>query len=334
MLAQTDYGYWFPPLLSKDGHSIDQIIDIVHVFMAVLFVGWGIFFVQCLVKYRQKPGHQAEYNPIKAKPSKYVEIFVVLFEAAILLVFSMPVWAAYKNSPPAPDQRLEVRVVAEQFQWDFHYAGKDGVYGKTDAKLITASNPLGLIAIDHPDQDSTGVDDIVTINEFHLPVGKPMYVRLTSKDVIHSFDIPTMRVKQDAIPGMEIPIWFTVDPQAISDLLREKMTKRYPVDKASWYKLRHFIASVDHKGKGGEVVLAKGGDLGGSFDKGKEMLDALRKAGITELEMQPRTPLEVVCAQLCGNSHFKMKAQMVTHDEKGFEQWMIDQKKEVQFEEF
>jgi hypothetical protein len=97
--------------------------------------------------------------------------------------------------------------------------------------------------------------------------------------------------------------------------------------------VRHHIAAEDIKAKDGEVLLAKGADLGPDFKKGKETLERLNKAGITELKLQPRHPLEVVCAQLCGNSHFKMKAQLVTHDEAGFAQWIEEKSKKVEIQE-
>lgn len=315
-------------MFSEHGGRIDHIIDILHVFMGILFAGWGIFFIYCLVRFRQRTGHAANYTLIKAKASKYAEIGVGIFEAVLLLAFSMPVWAEYKNSPPAEDKRYEVRVVGEQFQWDFHYAGKDGKFGQTDAKLISASNPLGL-----KDDDPNSADDIVTVNEFHIPVGKPIYLRLTSKDVIHSFAIPVMRVKQDVIPGMEIPIWFTANPKATSDSVREQMTETFKTERLTWYRVRHHIAAEDHKAKDGEVLLAKGADLGPSYETGKETIEKLKKAGITELKLQPRNPMEVVCAQLCGNSHFKMKAQFVTHDEAGFEKWVEEKSKKVEINE-
>ena len=328
MLAALHYGNWYPPMFSEHGGRIDRIIDILHVFMALLFVGWGVFFVYCLVKFRQRTGHQANYALIKAKATKYAEVGVGIFEAVLLLAFSMPVWAEYKNNPPKPDERYEVRVIGEQFQWDFHYRGKDGKFGKTDTKLISPSNPAGL-----DESDPNAADDIVTVNEFHLPVGKPIYLRLTSKDVIHSFSVPTMRVKQDVIPGMEIPIWFTVKPSATSDSIREQMTETFRVERLSWYRVRHHIAAEDHKAKDGEVLLAKGADLGADYKKGKEILSRLKEAGIAELKLQPRDPLEVICAQLCGNSHFKMKAKFVTHDEAGFARWIEEKSKKVEIEE-
>ena len=96
-----------------------------------------------------------------------------------------------------------MRVVAEQFAWNVHYPGKDGKFGKASISLIDAENPLGL---DRNDPDAK--DDIITLNQLNIPVNKPVIVYLTSKDVIHSFTLYEMRVKQDAIPGMDIPVWF------------------------------------------------------------------------------------------------------------------------------
>lgn len=294
--------------------------------MFVIFIPWAIFFVYCLMNFRSRPGHKATYTPIKAKVSKYAEVGVAVFEAFLLLGMSMPVWADYKNNPPAPDQRLEMRVVAEQFQWNFHYSGPDGKFGATKSSLISPSNPIGLA-----DDDSASKDDIVLVNECHLPVDKPIYMRLTSKDVIHSFDIPTMRVKQDVIPGMEIPIWFTVDKSATTDSIRPQMKTVVRLEKAEWYKVRHLVAAVDHKVKD-EVVLAKGADLGVDLTKGKELIEQLRKKGLTELTLEPRNPLEIVCAQLCGNSHFKMKAQVMTHTAEGFAKWLTESSKKPEMQ--
>ncbi len=77
------------------------------------------------------------------------------------------------------------------------------MFGKTDPKLISESNPLGL-----DPKDVNGQDDIITLNQLHIPVDTPVIVDLSSKDVIHSFSLPVMRVKQDVIPGQMIPVWF------------------------------------------------------------------------------------------------------------------------------
>jgi len=216
LLAQTAGGskFWLPEDLSTHGGQIDGLIVFTHWFMAALFVGWGIFFVYCLVRFRQRAGQAACYDSIKAKPSKYVEILIVIVEAVLLIGFSIPAWAAYRDEAPSVDERLEIRVVAEQFAWNFHYPGPDGVFGRTDPSLIEEGvNALGL----DPD-DPAGEDDIIPDqNQLHIPIGKPIYLRLSSKDVIHCFSIPVMRVKQDVIPGMVIPIWFEATSMGSSE---------------------------------------------------------------------------------------------------------------------
>ncbi|MFQ5500763.1 MAG: cytochrome c oxidase subunit II [Phycisphaerae bacterium] len=332
MLAAADfgnYGIWSPPLISEHGGSVDLLITTLHWFMLALFIPWGIFMLYCLVRFRQGNGHKAVYEPVKGKISKYAEIGVVLFETFLLVGMSIPVWADYKNNPPKESDRMVVRVVAEQFQWNFHYPGPDGKFGRTDARLVdTTSNPVGL-----DENDPNAADDVWTINDFHIPTGKNIYLRLTSKDVIHSFFIPSMRVKQDVIPGMEIPIWFKVQEEATTEHLKAEMTRNYPTAGANWYKLRHLVAMKDYADKSGQVILATGANLGTSRATGTALLEQLRAAGVEEISMQPLNPLEVVCAQLCGNSHFTMKAQIVTHTPEGFDQWIQEQSKEEEFDE-
>lgn len=193
-----------PENLAVGRDGVDRLINVLHVFMVLLFGAWGIFFVYCLARFRARPGHQASYDLIKAKPSKYAEIGIVIFEVVLLLGLSMPVWAEVKNEFPPEDEALVIRVVAEQFAWNIHYPGADGKFGKTRPELIDSTdNPLGL-----DEEDENGADDVLSINLLHMPAGKPVIARLSSKDVIHCFWIPVLRVKQDVVPGMQIPVWF------------------------------------------------------------------------------------------------------------------------------
>ncbi len=197
------YGWGFPPNLSTYGHQIDSLINIVHIFMVVLFVGWGIFLVYCLIRFRARPDHAPNYESTKTRIPKLIEVGVVVFEAFLLIGLSYPVWSKYKSDFPPAEDSLVVRVVAQQFVWNIHYPGRDGQFGKTDIQSVTDSNPLGLDL-----NDPAARDDITTVNQLHFPVGKPVIAHLSSKDVIHSFWIPVLRVKQDAIPGMVNSVWW------------------------------------------------------------------------------------------------------------------------------
>ena len=197
------YGWWLPPDVSVHGAKIDQLMSVLHWFMALLFIGWGVFFVYCLIRFRARPGHVAMYTPVKGIATKYIEGFVVVVEILLLFGLSTPVWLAYKNNVPDAKKALHVRLVAEQFAWNFHYPGKDGKFGKSDSSLISGDNPLGV-----DPEDPAGKDDVVTVNNLHLPTNRPVIVDVSSKDVIHSFNIPVLRVKQDTIPGQQISVWF------------------------------------------------------------------------------------------------------------------------------
>jgi cytochrome c oxidase subunit II len=195
----------FPLNASTHGAELDYLTALVHWFMLVLFVGWGIFFVYCLFRFRRKANPVASYAGAKGKFSTYGEAGVVLIEVVLLSAFAVPIWAKRVNKVPSPAESVQVRVVAEQFAWNVHYPGADGVFGRTSPDLIqTGTNPLGLDR-----NDPAAADDITTINQLHLPVGKPALIQLSSKDVIHSLFLPQMRVKQDAIPGQVIPVYFT-----------------------------------------------------------------------------------------------------------------------------
>ena len=193
-----------PVLAAANGAEIDGLIGWIHIFMLVLFVGWGGFFVYCLFRFRKSRQPVADYTGVRSHASNYSEVAVAVVEAILLVGFSIPLWAARVDHAPAESEALVVEVTGEQFAWNIHYAGPDSKFGKTDIKLLDLqSNPLGLDR-----DDPAAKDDVTTLNQLYLPVNKPIIVRLRSKDVIHSFGVPEFRVKQDAVPGLTIPIWF------------------------------------------------------------------------------------------------------------------------------
>ncbi|HUL42780.1 MAG TPA: hypothetical protein VLY03_00330, partial [Bacteroidota bacterium] len=214
-----------PPDGSAHGPAIDHLIGLMHWVMLVLFVGWGAFYLYTLIRFRKSKNPSANYTGVKSHVSNYLEVGVLLVEVILLVGFSIPLWSKRVDSFPAEKDAVVIRVVAEQFAWNIHYPGKDGKFGRTSPSLIDGENPLGL---DRNDPDAK--DDITTINQLNLPVDKPVIFYLSSKDVIHSFNLPAFRVKQDAIPGMRIPLWFT--PTKTTDQIREEMTKTFSIEEA------------------------------------------------------------------------------------------------------
>lgn len=340
MLA-TGFNWWLPPNISTHGDQIDFLIVLVHWFMVVLFVGWGIYFSYCLVRFRSRPGHQPSTKLPKAKASKYSEIIVVIVEAVLLLVFSIPTWALVRGSGHVPkpgDDPLVVRVLSKQFEWFIHYPGKDGKFGisndlwrheggadasiglmRGDPEDFLSEEQIDLIS-KNPDRrhlldpDPAAADDIITTNQFHVPVGKQVLVHLTSMDVIHSFNLPLLRVKQDAIPGMSIPVWFQANQT--TDQVRDAMIVTHATSADSLPALKNHVAMAAYKDSDGTVIVNTLEDVT------EEMLGALSAAGIRQIEAAPAVPTEIACAQLCGLGHFRMRGYLHIDSEDQYKKWM------------
>ena len=192
-----------PLLASEHGKTVDDLIIYVHWLMIVLFVGWLGYFFYALLRFRRARNPKADYVGVTNHASSYIEAAVALVEGVLLIFVAVPLWTKAVETFPEKTQATEVQIVAQQFQWNARYAGKDHVFGKQDMRLVTANNVFGA----DPNDPATK-DDVSVVNEIHVPVSKPVIAYISSRDVIHSFKIIAMRVTQDAIPGMRIPMWF------------------------------------------------------------------------------------------------------------------------------
>ncbi len=195
--------FGMPIQASVHAAEIDQMTSLVHWLMLVLFIGWGLYFVFVVFRFRSGANPKASYVGAKGKISKGTEVAVAIVEVLLLVFYAIPAWAKRVKAFPSESEAVVVRVVGEQFAWNVQYPGPDGKFGRTDIKLVGSDNPLGLDR-----SDPAAKDDITTINQLNLPVDRPVLVHLSSKDVIHSFGLIEMRVKQDAVPGMQMPVWF------------------------------------------------------------------------------------------------------------------------------
>jgi len=193
-----------PVLASDHGKSVDNLIIYVHWLMIVLFVGWLAYFAYTLFRFHRSRNPKADYIGVKSHASSYIEGAVAIVEGVLLIAVAVPLWAKAVGSLPPENQSTVIQIVAQQFYWNARYPGKDGKFGKQDMKLVNTSNVFGV-----DPNDAAGKDDIQVMNEIHVVVNKPVIAYISSKDVIHSFKIIAMRVTQDALPGMRVPIWFT-----------------------------------------------------------------------------------------------------------------------------
>jgi cytochrome c oxidase subunit 2 len=170
---------WLPEDVSTYGREIDSLFYLIYYITAVTFILVTVLMVVFLILYRQKEGRRAIYS----HGNTTLEIIWTIVPAAILIVLSfmsVSTWAKVKRH--VPDSDFELQVAAKQFNWEVVYPGPDG-------KLNTE-------------------DDVKFDNDLHVPVNKVVRVHLTSKDVIHSFFLPNLRLKQDAVPGRTILVWF------------------------------------------------------------------------------------------------------------------------------
>jgi len=171
--------WWLPENVSTYGAEIDWLFHLIYwitgITAILVFVTMAVF----LVMYRDRPGRKARYT----HGSTPLEIAWTIVPALILIVLtflSVPAWSRIKMQ--LPPSNLVVRVTAKQFNWEVTYPGPDGQFG-TD-------------------------DDLTLENELHVPINTVVVVTLQSRDVIHSFFLPNLRLKQDAVPGREIRAWF------------------------------------------------------------------------------------------------------------------------------
>ncbi|MBI1901386.1 MAG: cytochrome c oxidase subunit II [Planctomycetia bacterium] len=190
-LVAPAYGHWLPKDVSAHGHMID------HLFNFILWLTGGVFVATEIALFWFMWKYDAKRNPQAAKfthGSHNVEVAWTLLPAATLLfiaIYQMNAWAQVKIFKP--DMPATVEVTARQFEWRIRYPGPDG---KFDTR-----------------------DDLFTVNDMHLPVGETVLIDLKSADVLHSFFLPHMRMKQDAVPGSKIPMWVKIKEEGMYDLV-------------------------------------------------------------------------------------------------------------------
>lgn len=179
------------PSVSTFGPDIDRLYYIILFITGVVFVLTEGLLVYFLVRYRRRPGQRAEYihGSTRAEVIWTAVPFLILVALGLM---SKPVWDRVKEPSVFPQDAYELRLVARQFEWEAHYPGANG--------------------------DPDAPDAFSVLNRFHVPANEPVVIHLEAEDVIHSFFVPRFRLKQDAIPGRSIPIWFEITEPGEYDL--------------------------------------------------------------------------------------------------------------------
>jgi cytochrome c oxidase subunit II len=197
---------WLPPLVS-DRADIDSAIAITLAVTGLVFIVTNLMLAYFGWRFQDHAGARSAYMHDNPK----LEWTWTLITAGIMFLFlfgALGLWAKVKAAPPADAMLIEV--TGQQFAWNVRYPGPDGVLGRTDYAQATQENAIGLVA-----DDPGSKDDLVLLNQLYLPQDRPVRIQIRSLDVIHSFFLPHFRVKQDAMPGMTIEIWFV--PKLVGD---------------------------------------------------------------------------------------------------------------------
>ncbi len=184
---------WLPENVSTFGGDIDWVFAYIYYIVGFWFILTEAILIGAIIRYRRKPGQRAAY----IRGDKWSELAWVLVPVAIVVCLdvtidlaSSPVWAKIKEH--RPENGLEVKVTGKQFNWEFTYPGPD-------AKFDTE-------------------DDVTMDNQLHVPVNQNVLLTLTARDVIHSFFIPSARLKQDVLPGRIIPGWFNITKTGVFEI--------------------------------------------------------------------------------------------------------------------
>jgi cytochrome c oxidase subunit 2 len=207
LLALVTIGYglrqWFPALASEHGAGIDLMMNYLLTSTGLLFLTGHLVLGYVVWRFTRASKVTLRLASPKME-RRWSLVFAVLMTVVAeggVLVLGLPVWNRLHATPPA--DAVTIEVTAEQFAWNFRYAGADGQFGRSAPRLFSENNPVGI-----DKSDPAAKDDLLLLGTMYLPVNRPAHIQLRSKDVLHSFFLPNFRVKQDAVPGMTIDFWF------------------------------------------------------------------------------------------------------------------------------
>ena len=198
------FGWWLPENIASFGGEVDDLFYLIFAFVGFFFVLTETVLVYAMWKFAGRTGEKAVYT----HGNHRLELVWTAVPAAILLfiaVAQIRVWERIKYQKVMPSPDLVVSVLARQWEWRlrlprdadrFHYDEKDGADKAAKSRLARgwAENPE--------------FDDVQLPNELHCWKGANVKVYLRTQDVIHSFTLPNLRLKQDTLPGKTIPMWF------------------------------------------------------------------------------------------------------------------------------
>ena len=196
--------WWLPENLSTIAGDIDRMFYVILAITGAIFALTQGILIYALIKYGKE-----DSKPVYFHENTKLELVWSIIPAGILVFlafYQLPTWGKAKyvtQIEDNPNARFVAVVVGTQFDWRVRYVGPDGQPGKAGVDDDQDGRVDNWEEIGFPE-----TDDVETVAELHLPANELVVIRLTSNDVLHSFFVPQFRIKQDAVPGMLIPVWF------------------------------------------------------------------------------------------------------------------------------
>ena len=192
--------WWLTPLASN-WKRMDDMLTITLLVTGLFFVVINLFVVYTVWRYRHRADRRAAYEPDNKRLEHWLTGLTVVGIVALLA----PGLSVYADYVRAPADAMQLEIIGQQWQWRFRLTGTSGKLGGSDARFVSATNPLGLDPADPAGQDNI----VVESNEVHLPLGRPVKVLMRSHDVLHDFFVPQFRARMNIVPGQVSTFWFT-----------------------------------------------------------------------------------------------------------------------------
>jgi cytochrome c oxidase subunit 2 len=264
-----------PENISTYGGEVDSLYQVILWLTVATFVITEAVLLYFLFRFRAKPGGRA----VHTHGSHKLEVAWTTVPAVILVwlaFYQFGTWSRIKIAMPDPSEGLVVQVMAKQFEWHFRYAGPDGTFGTND--------------------------DIQT-QALHVPVNTKVTLLLRTQDVLHSFFVPSLRLKQDTVPGLTIRQWF-------------EATKTTEDMRPSWKAHEESMRALHRKRLEAEAQSVAKESGVAATQVTEATLDALIA------ERASRRTYEIACAELCGLGHTRMRGELHVHTKDEFFKWL------------
>ncbi len=242
MLYQTVKfkGFLLPESASIHGVQTDHLLNVNFIIISIVFLFTQVLLFWYAFRYQKKEGNRATFYPDNHKLETIWTVIPTIV-LVIIIAYGLKTWN--NITAPAPADALSIEVYGKQFDWTVRYSGKDNTLGRSNYKLISDNNMLGIDST-----DAASSDDIVA-KELHMPVNKAVDFTIHSRDVIHSFYLPHFRAQMNAVPGMTTKFHF------VPTITTEEMRKKTHNEKFDYVLLCNKICGVAHFNMKMKVVV-------------------------------------------------------------------------------